>query len=477
MRRIVTLVVSLVLVLLPLGASTAAPAPQPGAPMASFTIAAPRSVVPSGLVARAVVTAGIACPSVRVVTAEGVASLPMAERARPERTGPAFTAVTVCSADLPVGARSASIAGVGIPAAMPERVERMAILADTGCRIKGHYVQNCSDDREWPIARIAAQVAADRPDVIVMPGDYFYRYSPCPAENQDWCGSSPPPVTGMPFSASAYGWIVDVLLPMSPMFAAAPLVAARGNHEACNRGGNGFFYFFDPRPNTSSTCAPVRVGDALTVAPTVPSPTYPIDLPIAPDRTLRIAVLDSAGGEDFEVTSYAPVQRESFVQAARLTKAAPGRESWLMSHRPIYGFTSTEFAEPGQPYSPWTSYDQAAAAWGLLGTYDLVLTAHIHLAQAIRLPGLPAQLLIGNGGTALDPELGYPLPTEPYVVGPGRAYPAPEWAWVAVRFGYAMATPGAAAGAWKIDLRDTEGRSFARCGVNDRQIYCRDRSR
>jgi hypothetical protein len=50
----------------------------------------------------------------------------------------------------------------------------------------------------------------------------------------------------------------------------------------------------------------------------------------------------------------------------------------------------------------------------------------------------------------------------------------PDWAWVAPRFGYAIATPQVDAGAWRISMRDPAGEQFARCGLRDANLYCVD---
>jgi hypothetical protein len=443
--------------------------------IAAYSLAAPVSEAASGLVARAVVPAGSDCPDLRVTRAGSDSARTMAMRVRPTpaRTSPAFDAITVCSAPVPAGSATASISGVSIPAGMPTRIDRLAMLGDSGCRIASWQVQDCASTEAWPLARLAQSVADERPDAILVNGDFFYREAACPAGSQSLCGSSPPPVAGLPFTDSAYGWIADALLPMAPMLAAVPLVVTRGNHEACNRGGNGYFLLMDPREGSQDTCAPVATEAGLVAAPTVPSPTYAIDLAVSPKRTLRLAIVDSAGGSDTQVTSFAEQQRPAYETAARLTRPASGRESWLYTHRPLYAFVTTQFAQPGVPFSPWSSQDQAAAAFGLLDTYDLVFSSHLHLAQAVQLAGLPPQLVLGNAGTLLDPATGYPLPSTGASAGAGQQYPAPSWAWVDARFGYAIATPGTAAGQWRLDMREPDGTAFARCGLASRELYCR----
>lgn len=457
--------------------STETPAAaDPGGPqvVSAFTLAAPREEAPSGLVARAVVPAGATCPPLRIVRDRDgrVLEVAMTVRRAPARTAPAFAAITVCSAAVPVGSRAGSIAGVPVPARMPARVDRLALLGDSGCRIATWQVQDCASPDEWPLARISQAVAREHPDAVLFNGDFFYREAACPDTAQALCGSSPPPLTAMPFTDSAYGWVADVLMPMAPMLAAAPLVVSRGNHEACYRGGNGYFLLFDPRTGTQDTCSPTQTPAGLIAAATVPTPAYSIDLSIRAGRELRLAIVDSAGGNDSQVTAFADIQRPAYQAAARQTAPTRGRESWLLTHRPVYAYVSSALAQSGVPFNPWGSADQTAASFGLLGTYDLVFSSHEHLAQAVQLPGHPGQLVLGNAGTLLDPPTGYPLPTTGPVAGPGQSYPAPSWAWVAPTFGYAMASPNDERGSWRIKMKDPSGAAFARCGVRRGQIYC-----
>ncbi len=60
----------------------------------------------------------------------------------------------------------------------------------------------------------------------------------------------------MPFKDSAMDWSADALTPITAALAAAPLAVVRVNHEDCNRGGNGYFIYMDPREGTEKTCAP-----------------------------------------------------------------------------------------------------------------------------------------------------------------------------------------------------------------------------
>lgn len=450
-------------------------------PIASYTLVAPTSVADSGLVARTVLPAGASCPDLRVVrrASDGVVKKFYRMKVRkPAATARiAFDTVRVCSHNIPTRAIRATISGRRVPSAMPDSVQRMAMLADTGCRIKGTSVQDCNSPTAWPLKRIAGQIAKSDPDIILNPGDFYYRESACPPQDQALCGGTPPPVPGMPFTDSADGWLVDVIRPMKPMFRSAPMALLRGNHEACDRGGNGFFLFFDPRPATAGLCGPV---DGLAPAPAT-TPTWSFTVKVAKGRTLRVAMVDSAYGTDGAVDSWAAVQRPTYVAATRQTKPKKGRESWLMTHRPVFSHVTWEFSPPPPTeWTTWGSLDQTAASYGLLDNYQLILSSHLHLVQAVQIPGQPGSLVLGNGGTFLDPTTGYDLPAfGPLADASGRPvvpglepYPNATMDWTSVQFGYAIAKPTGKTG-WKITHRTPEGERFAACTVGKRTIDCR----
>jgi len=113
--------------------------------------------------------------------------------------------------------------------------------------------------------------------------------------------------------------MADAILPMTPLFPVAPQVIVRGNHEACDRGGNGYFLFFDPFKDSSQDCAPL-VQNNKRVAP-LPrlTPSWSTDLRLHARRTLRLVLVDSAYGSDGHASSWAGTQREGYAQADQLT--------------------------------------------------------------------------------------------------------------------------------------------------------------
>ena len=448
--------------------------------VAAYSLVAPTSASKSNLVARAIVKAGRSCPTLNVSNGAVARQLKMSKRS-PGRTAlPGFSTYTVCTKSIPRGSKRASIAAHTIPASMPTSIKKLAMVADTGCRVLSPEFQDCLSPTQWPMKAISRSIAAQRPQIILNPGDYYYREGPCPPAEQALCAGTPPPVPGMPFTDSDKGWVADVVAPMSPLFKVAPLLLARGNHEACDRAGNGFFLFFDPRPNSAAACAPIQTSGGLVAPPPATTPTWAVTLRVNARRTLRVAMVDSAYGEDDKISSWAPTQRTSYLQAKSLTPAAKGRESWLMTHRPTFGHGSTTLAPSDPKWTPWVSLDQTAASYGLLGTYSMLLSSHVHLTQSVQIPGQPGSLIIGNGGTSLEPPTGYANPpfgplakADGAPVSPDYTpYPAATNDWTQVAFGYAIATPGKASQSWSIVHRSPSGKRTGQCAKVGRTIAC-----
>jgi hypothetical protein len=194
------------------------------------------------------VTSAAACPSVRV---DGV------KRATRQRAGPGDAFPNrVCAARLRIGDRRIMADGLAL-AAPRARPQRLVILGDTGCRLKGAYVQNCRDPSGWPFARVAALAAAQKPDLVIHVGDYYYRETPCPAGNAGCAGS--------PYGDQWATWKAELFDPAAPLLAAAPWVFARGNHEDCKRGAAGWFRQLDAAP-AARTCQPPATPSRSTSA-------------------------------------------------------------------------------------------------------------------------------------------------------------------------------------------------------------------
>lgn len=439
----------------------------------AYSLVAPTSVSASGIIARAIVPAGTSCPSVSATVKGKATSLPMKQRTPGASTGSAFSAVVVCDSAIPQGATTASILGTSIPAAMPKAATSIAYLSDTGCRIK-LTVQNCASAKGWPLGTNANLIAQSSPGVIIHGGDYIYREKACPASNAQRCGGSPAPNKGMPFLDNAALWFADFFDAVAPMLSTAPIIASRGNHEACDVAGNGFFLFMDPRPTTATACAPK--GKKV---PVYQSSSWAADISLAGGKDVRILVVDSTNGWDSVISPYMPTQRQAYAQAAKLAKGAA--DAWLVVHRPLFGITSSQYNKQGDHYwVPWVSADQAAAAKGLLGPYSLIISGHEHLSQAVQVPKQPPQFVAGGGATSLNPKTGYETPKYgalAYATGKPMStstapYKPPTSVWTNVEFAIVLATPGSAQGAWNIDYTGPDGSTVEACNVAKRKVTC-----
>jgi predicted phosphodiesterase len=293
-------------------------------------------------------------PVVRVIRTTGscpdvmVDGTPKPMQARIEMDDPGFP-IEVCEARIETAAQSVSIEGknLKLPIANPKKI---VVIGDTGCRIKvaapTPQVQACNDPAKWPFLDVVKTAAAEKPDLVIHVGDYYYRESPCP-ENSPGCKGSP---SGDHWAS----WDADFFAPADPLLKAAPWVFVRGNHELCSRGGQGWFKILDPHPYNNA-CVDV-------------TPAYLIKL-----GKTELAVLDSANAD---------------VTPEKLTelKLLPMENAWVLTHRPVF-----------DPFSKYSSKNSLSDA------VNLTLAGHIHVFQALTSDGKHTpQVIAGNAGTALD---------------------------------------------------------------------------
>ncbi|MFM2006893.1 MAG: hypothetical protein RLZZ09_2548 [Pseudomonadota bacterium] len=465
-------------------------APPPQTAITAYSLVVDRSISPSGLIGRVVLPAGIACPPLiatrmgRKITVESIPRHPGTS------THPAFSQVNVCEVRIPKGISSAQIGGKSVPHRIPVKVRRLGILGDTGCSIEpdplapGADVQNCNDPKSWPLAQISESLAKNRPDVLLYLGDFQYREGNCPESQKEWCGGTPSPVTGwvernegtFPFPDTAYIWLADFILPAAPLLAQTPMVVVRGNHEECHRGGVGYYLFFHPEWQNGDACAPTG-----QTTPDITSPNYVVNLPISQQRRLRLVVMDSAispNRNDRAPVPFLNTQKQDLYKDA-FAKSQGSSETWLLTHRPIFSILSSN-SEYKERDTPWTSKEEQVASYGFISQYNLILSSHLHLAQAVQVPGIPGQLTIGNGGALLDTPTGYVIPpfgpladsnNQPINIGMTPYAPASHL-WTSVSFGYSIAVPKADRSGWTFSMRTPDGFQAASCELTGQQIHC-----
>lgn len=290
----------------------------------------------------------------------------------------------LCSASLPAGiVKGAMIRQIeprdhriplitddflALPVSDPQRI---LVLGDTGCRLKGAAVQACNDPAQWPFPVLAGSAAKLKPDLVIHLGDYLYRENACPAGNAGCAGT--------PFGDNWPTWNADFFEPAAPLLAAAPWITVRGNHEDCARAGAGW----------ERLLGPVAFDRAKPCSDRLASYSIPF-------TNLNIVVMDNASAPDTSVDAASvPAYRGEI--AALANEPTP---SWLVLHRPIWAAITGPL---GLPVGGNATLIDAAGTSGIPKPVELMLAGHIHSFEAINYTDkAPPQIVAGNGGDNLD---------------------------------------------------------------------------
>ncbi len=404
------------------------------------------------------------CPS---ITVNGVSSpmtvraLPATEPWRTTSTDSTVTAAmtsgnskqsvftsTTCELLLPAGATTATVAGINLPLPKPV-VNRVVILGDTGCRISiGNVYQACGDPTQWPFSVIASATAALQPDLVLHVGDYEYRDNPCPAGNTA--------CAGQPWGYGSDAWVADFFAPAAPLLAAAPWVMVRGNHEVCNRAGQGWYRYLDPNPFDSTDVKTCDVPANDTTG------NYNDPWAVSFGDT-QFIVFDSANTSK---TAYSPAAFMPYT--TELAEAAGLASTNLLNifavHHPVLGYTAANPPTIGNPGL------QSVMNAAYPGNYyppniAIALHGHVHDFQALNFSSNhPATFVAGNGGDNLDSAL-------PATFNPNSDLPAPNTVVNAFaysqEFGFMVMDRVGAVGAknWKFSSYRTNGTLIAACSM------------
>jgi len=381
-------------------------------------------------------------------------------RSEPALSKPSAFPVLVCDKAIPRGVSRAEVAGraLPLPKANPRRI---VVVGDTGCRIKtsDNAFQACEDTAQWPFAAVASGAAAAGPDLVIHVGDYHYRENACPNGNAGCAGS--------PWGYGWDAWEADVFAPGEPLLRAAPWIVVRGNHESCNRAGQGWWRFLDPRPlaprQNCDLAADDSVGDY--------SEPYAVPLGWGPDADTQFIVFDSSvvgvlplPASDPTYIAYRAQLERAFALAARTPNA------FFLDHHPILAFAPN----PAQPNAPFPGNGSLQSVLASLYPTTLfppgvkaLLSGHVHLFEMVSYSTpQPVQFVSGNGGDWTDRPLPDPLPAG-VVPAPGTVISSIV---ATNRFGFmTMERDG---GRWLVVAHDARGTALFRCTLEGRQASC-----
>jgi hypothetical protein len=359
---------------------------------------------------------------------------------------PSVFTTTTCEFLLPAGALSATAAGIDLPLPRPV-VNRVVIIGDTGCRISiGNPYQACGDPTQWPFPVIAQAAAAMQPDLVLHVGDYQYRDNPCPPGNTACAGT--------PWGYGSDTWMADLFTPAAPLLAAAPWVMVRGNHEVCNRAGQGWYRYLDPAPYDSTgvkTCNDPANDNAGNF-----NDPWAVSF-----GDTQFVVFDSANTAK---TAYNPPAQQPYTSelAEAAALATPNLFNIWAVHHPVLGYSAANppaignaglqsvmnAAYPGNYYPP---------------NVGLAVHGHVHDFQALDFASNhPATFVAGNGGDNLDTAL-------PATFDPNGDLPAPNTVVNAFafsqEFGFMVMDRVGEVGAknWKFTSYRTNGTVIATC--------------
>lgn len=380
---------------------------------------------PDGAVAR-VITADATCPQITIDGNVGAMSV----RAAPDADFP----VTVCAAAIPLTAKSVSVNGqaLKLPKAQPQRI---VVVGDTGCRLKGSTVQSCNDAAKWPFEQLAVSATNTNPDLVIHVGDYHYREAECIPEKADCAGS--------PWGDNWAAWNADLFTPAQSLLQAAPWVITPGNHEDCARAGIGYFRLLDPRP-MPATC---------------PQYTDPYALNYMDPQLI---VLDDSAVNDFQIEpEQAAIYQKQFEQINTMAKGT----TWLLMHDPLYVFGHLGEKDGKEQLLIDQLTLQQASNNTFPKSIQAIMGGHIHLFQVLSFDGTrPPQLVVGNSGTLLDKPITTPLA--------GLEIGGMKVSYGTMRADFGFVTMTRAGDEWAMRVKDVAGADKDRCVLGGGTLVC-----
>lgn len=425
-------------------------------------------VGPNGASIARAVTVGDVCPAMsaddrtipmQVRSTPGTAPL-RPTVSKPELSKPSAFPARICEATLPANTKQARIGDQPLPLP-PKTVRRIVVIGDTGCRIKAadNAAQACDDLKAYPFAAVAKAAAAWKPDLVVHVGDYLYRENPCPDGVAACAGS--------PWGYGLDSWQADFLDPAAPLLRAAPWVTIRGNHESCDRAGQGWQRLLDPYPLTANRTCDDPMNDATG------NFSDPYAVPLGDDAQIVVWDTAMAGNKAFPAGDPRRAVYLSDVQRiVALAKNVP--HTILANHHPVLA-AAVFRGKDGQPNlvpSNLSLVEVLAQADPALypAGIDLLLSGHIHVWEQASFGGRqPSQFVAGFSGTQEDI---VPLPeTLPIDFKTASGAPPDDFSSWVDGFGF-MTMERTGPADWDVKIHDTVGAVVNRCAIHGRISKC-----
>jgi hypothetical protein len=370
---------------------------------------------------------------------------------------PSAFPVLTCELVLPTDVQDARVAGrvLPLPRAKPRRI---VLFGDSGCRIQvsSRVFQACNDASAWPFAQVASAAAAMRPDLVVHLGDYLYRENPCPIID--------PGCSRSPWGYGWDSWDADFFTPAASLLAAAPWIVVRGNHESCNRAGQGWWRFLDPRPLIVGRDCNAAADDAQGDF------SDPYIVPLGDGWSW--IVFDSSKVGIAPLKPDDPWFRSYSAEFDLGFSRSEGARVFFLSHHPLLGFAPKPTQTPTGLYPGNQSLQSVLRPrFGDALFPDHVqalFSGHIHLFEAVNFATpQPPQWIAGTGGDWADVALPDPLPP--------AATPSTgaivEHLVSSIRPGFTL-LERRDDGSWRIEARDIGGAILATCQLRERKLVC-----
>jgi len=379
----------------------------------------------------------------------------------PADSKPAAFPLLTCEAALPAGSHvQASVLGRALPqpAAAPRRI---VVIGDTGCRLQknSNSYQACNRAADYPFAAIAAAAAAWGPELVIHVGDYHYRENACPDGDAGCAGS--------PWGYGWDAWNADFFAPGAALLRAAPWIMARGNHENCQRGGQGYWRLLDPRPLAAGRDCNNAADDALG------NYSAPYAVPIGQDT--QLLVLDTANTTWKGFKPGEPgydAYRALYRQLDALAQQAPRNIG--ITHHPLLGMGADRKADGSiRLLTGDAGLQQTFGSLnpGLLpASVQAMLSGHVHLWEQVSFAsGHPSQFISGFSGTAEDT---VPLPERlPDGVTPAPGAQVEQFSSWVDGFGF-MTMERQDADRWLVQVHDLQGRVRNSCQLDGKRSRC-----